>query len=104
MRLAVVVCVIVPSGIDMVMSIIMPVAVKVPLTVLSSFCGFVHDILYENWPPLWTMSVIWQTLLGSAGISNDLLPETSLAARQRCMVCAGMLGMPAMFILMVYSY
>ena len=46
-RLAVMDCDIGPgaSGIDMVMSIDMLVAVAEPYTLPSSFCGFVHDTL-----------------------------------------------------------
>ena len=57
-------CVMVPpaSGIDMVMSIVMPVVVNAPFTLPSIFCGLVHAILYENWPPLSFMSRTLQSL------------------------------------------
>ena len=48
------VCVMGPgmSGIVIVISIVMLVAVTVPFTLPSSFWGLVQAILYENWPLL----------------------------------------------------
>ena len=63
MRLAEVDCLKLPSlPIDIVMSMVMLVAVLVPVIVPSIFSGLVHDILYENLPPLSEKSFILQSL------------------------------------------